>query len=69
VVVTRFLLLHGGNPFDELLVAAAGAAFLIAGWIVIRMAPSPEAPEASSEATPEPSPSDTETEETPIRLA
>jgi hypothetical protein len=47
--VRRFLLLHGGNPFDELIIAAAGAAFLIAGYIAIRLAPSPTAPDSETE--------------------
>ena len=46
--VHRFLLLHGGNPLDELLIAAAGAVFLIGGWIAIRMAPRGESPESPS---------------------
>jgi len=48
VGVHRFLLLHGGNPLDELLIAAAGAVFLIGGWIAIRMAPGSEPSEAPS---------------------
>jgi hypothetical protein len=42
-LVEYVLLLHGGNPLDEVLVAAAGAVFLIGGWMAIRLAPSPEA--------------------------
>jgi len=39
------IILHGGNPFDEVLLALAGAVFLIGGWIAIRAAPSPESEE------------------------
>jgi hypothetical protein len=57
--VHRLLLLHGGNPLDELLIAAAGALFLIGGYIAIKMAPAPEGtderPTEVAEATqPEP---------------
>jgi hypothetical protein len=56
--VHRFLLLHGGNPLDELLIAAAGAVFLIGGWIAIRMAPKSEAPESQAAGETETSPTD-----------
>jgi hypothetical protein len=56
--VHRFLLLHGGNPLDELLIAAAGAVFLIGGWIAIRMASGSEAPESHAAGEAEPSPTD-----------
>ena len=56
--VHRFLLLHGGNPLDELLIAAAGAIFLIGGWIVIRMAPAPDVSESRPADEADTSPSD-----------
>jgi hypothetical protein len=52
-VLRNFLLLHGGDPLDELLIAAAGAIFLIGGWIAIRSAPAPEAQDNVSEMTSE----------------
>ena len=50
------LLLHGGNPLDELLIAGFGAAILIGGWIAIKMAPAPDAADTvvGEEAEPEP---------------
>jgi hypothetical protein len=59
------LAVHGGNPLDELLVAAAGALFLVGGYIAIKMAPSP----APTDERPDEDiqPAEQEPEETPAR--